>query len=107
MFVLEEDKTFTWPVTVNVPADGGKFDKKVFNVTFKIIPQDRISDLLKKRDSDLLKEVVIGWSDYGDIKGKEIPFSEEALAKLLSFDYVRAAMTGTFFEAINGYERKN
>jgi hypothetical protein len=51
MFIVqtEGEKTVTWPVTVEVAADGGKITKYSFSGTFKVLNDDEREALLSKK----------------------------------------------------------
>ena len=107
MFVLKEDDgAFTWPVEIKVPTDDG-YKKHKIKVTFKIIDQDRIDELLRNVDNDLLREVVLGWKGVQDEDGNEIPFSDDVLERLLKKGFVRTALAHDYIRGVNGLERKN
>jgi hypothetical protein len=114
MFKLAEQRTYKWPVTVHIPADGGKFTKATFTAEFKALPQKEIDRVVEEgrggdRDADLCTECLIGWSGVQDENGNDIPFSDEAKAKLLDITYVRHALLDAFLESITGggARRKN
>lgn len=114
MFKISQKPTYKWPVTVSIPDDGGKFTKGTFTAEFKALSQDEIDTIIKAgRDgdetSDILHEALIGWSAVQDADGSDLPYSEEAKAKLLRMAYVRFALLDAFFNSINGggARRKN
>lgn len=112
MFKLAQKTSYTWPVTVHIPADGGRFTKAGFDAEFKALPQERIDDYLAGRgnddEADFLNEVVIGWKGVADDAGADVPYSEDAKPKLLAIPYVRTALVRAFFESITGgAKRKN
>lgn len=112
MFKITQDRTYKWPVTVHIPADGGKFTKATFTAEFRALAQDVIDGVLDDlrsgdRDADFARECLIGWSSVQDQDGSELPFSDEAKAKLLNIPYVRTALVNAFFESISGGKRKN
>ena len=45
-FVLKQSDTYKWPVTVEIPIDGGRFDKQTFDAEFKRLPQERNTAIL-------------------------------------------------------------
>lgn len=106
MFRYQDEYTFTWPTTIHVPTDGG-FQAHELQVTYKLVDADRAEELLKGEDKDLLREVIIGIGPVADCDGKEIPYSEELLEKLLKKPFIRAGLVRTYFEAASGIPRKN
>jgi hypothetical protein len=109
MFKIETRKTYTWPVTVQVPCDGGKYVKATFTAEFTALPQDQIDRLVRDGDADsnIATECLAGWSGVQDEDGSDLPYSDEARTKLLNISFVRAAVVGAFFESLSGARRKN
>lgn len=93
MFKLATKNTVTWPVTVNVPTDGGKTVKATFSVEFEVKTAEE-QERVVRENGDLLQETVCGWATGAvqDDQGTDLPYSDEAKAKLLSIPYVRAAL---------------
>jgi len=114
MFKIAENPTYKWPVTVQVPKDGGKFVPATFTAELKALGQGDIDRAIAAAsngddNADILLEVLVGWSGVQDADGTELPYSEEARAKLLDIPYVRRALVAAFFDSItsSGARRKN
>ena len=113
MFVLSQSGSFTWPVKVQLPVSGGKFETQTFDAEFKRLPKSRIDEvilLIEKdeiRDTEFCKEVLVGWKGIQDDKGQEVPFSESARDQLLEVPVVAGALVHSFFGAITGGKLKN
>lgn len=110
MFVLKREHTYTWPVEVRVPQDGGTYATQKLEATFRLLDQSRTDDVLERRqalDADFAREVWIGWDGVEDEAGKPIPFSAEAREQLLGIPYVRAALVRAYFESVLGAPAKN
>lgn len=104
---------FRCPVTISEPVDNGHLDQKI-NVSFKIIPQSRINQVIKGElddNEDILDEVLVGWDDnaFNDDDGNALPYNADNKKLVLDVPYVRTALTQAYFKAINGkeYARKN
>lgn len=111
MFKLSQNTTYRWPVTVHIPQDGGKFVKATFTAEFRALPQNEIDQVITDaregdRDADLCAECLTGWSGVQDGDGTDLPFSDEAKAKLLNVPYARIALVTAFFESLNGGARR-
>lgn len=104
MFKIEEQKSVKWPVTVSIPRDGGRTTKATFTVEFELIPEDEKSAIYKDggNDEDLLRRTVVNFEGVADSDDNPIPFSEEALDKLIKITYVRTAMTNAYLECSFG-----
>lgn len=113
MFKLAQSNSYKWSVKVELPVDGGKFEKATFDAEFKRLSQTRITELRTQMEQpgynelDLAKEVLIGWAGVVDGDGNEIPFSEGNRDQLLDIPMVAVAIGMSFFESLSGAKRKN
>ena len=113
MFVLSQSDSYTWPVTVEFPIDGGRFDKQSFDAEFRRLAQARIReiwDLIQAgdlNDDELCAEVLTGWAGIQDGKGSEVPYSEKAKADLLNVPLVAAAVVSSWLDSLSKGKRKN
>lgn len=111
-FVLSQSSTYSWPVTVEFPVDGGKTEKQTFDAEFKRLPQSRIKEIAlaidanETNDIDIAQEVLVGWSGVTD-GSSEIPFSDKALKQLLDVPLVATSIVVAFFSSMSGGKRKN
>lgn len=112
-FVLSQSESYTWPVVVEFPISGGRFDKQTFDVEFKRLPQSRIREIWdaisagELTDDDLCNEVVTGWAGVQDAKGGEVPFSEKAKADLLNISLVASSIVTAWLDSLAKAKRKN
>jgi hypothetical protein len=114
MFKIAQKPTYKWPVTVQIPTDGGRYTKATFTAEFRAMSQKEIDELVLAgrdgdRDADLCRELLVGWSGVQDEDGSEIAFSDEAKDRLLNITYVRHGLLDAFFASITGAgaRRKN
>ena len=111
MFTLTDDYTYTWPVTIHVPADGGTTTPHEIKCTFKVLPDDELKELLAKNledeDGDLIKRVWIDWDLVNGSNKKPLEFNDENLARMVAVPYVRAAVTAAYFKSVAGAKIKN
>lgn len=112
-FVLKQSDTYSWPVTFDVPVDGGRHDKQTFDASFKRMPQKWIRDIAKRIeadevvDIDVAHQVLVGWSGVTDDTGKEIPFSQKALDQVLDVPTLASAIVLAYFNSVTGVKVKN
>lgn len=112
-FVLSQSPAYSWPVAVEFPIDGGRFEKQTFDVQFRRLPQSRIREVLdpaegaEVSDNQLCREVVIGWSGIQDAKGAEVPFSEKGLGDLLEIPLVAGSIVKAWIDSLAKAKRKN
>lgn len=112
MFKIVQNPTYTWPVTVELPTDGGKTEKATFDAEFKRLSQSRVEEIKQAvergemRDADLAREALVGWSGVVDENG-QVPFSEKARDQLLDIPMVATAIIMALLGSISGAKRKN
>jgi hypothetical protein len=121
-FVLSKSATYTWPVRITLATDGGKQTVETLDAEFRRLPQSRINEIVRQaraaergrsedgeliEDQDAAKEIIVGWSGVTDDAGKEIPFSETALAQLLEIPTVAGQIVKAWFESLKDGKRKN
>src|SRR5687768_16432291 len=103
MVVISQSPTYTWPVRVQVPKDGGNYDEQTFEAQFKRLSQSRIKEIREQilaesiTDHHLASEVLLGWRDVKDAKGADVPFSVTTRDELLDVPLVAAAIVTGFF----------
>ena len=112
-FVLKQSETYIWPVTVEIPIDGGRFDRQTFDAEFKRLPQTRNNAIIQAAreeattDLEVANEVLAGWKGINDDAGDEVPFSETAKQQLLDVPGVCAAIVEGYINSLVGAKRKN
>lgn len=111
MFKLEEQKNVKWPVTVNIPRDGGRTTKAEFTAHFELLPQDEFREIYAQEnasDEDLLRRVLTGWDGVADAEGGAIDYTPDTREMMIRIPYVRAAMVSAYLECSHGKAaRKN
>jgi hypothetical protein len=124
-FVLKRSESYTWPVTVDIPIDGGRFKRESFDVEFARLPQTRVHELqiaaakvksaLERgydleglvTDQEIASEIVVGWNGILDEDGEEIKFSQSSKTELLDIAAVAAAIVSAFSDSISKAKAKN
>lgn len=98
--VIEAD----WPVTVNVPGEGGKVVPQTFTVRFRMLDDAEILQSAEQEvpAKDMLRKVVVGLG-----KDEETAFSPEFLERLISKTYIRNGLMAAFAEFNGGIAAKN
>ena len=117
-FVLKQSDTYSWPVTFDVPVDGGRHERQTFDGEFKRLPQSKIGPMVAElgrledlgeldRITEIAADVLVGWSGVSDDNGKELPFSQKALEQLLEVPFLAVAVLKAYMDSIKGAKRKN
>lgn len=124
-FVLNQSQSYSWPVSIKLPADGGKREKSSFDALFKRLPQSRINEiqlLASQRikaaergeeldngvtDQSIAAEILVGWSGIVDGEGDEVPYSEASKAQLLDVPMMAGALIEAYFASLVELKRKN
>lgn len=112
-FVLSQSESYTWPVAVEFPISGGRFDKQTFDAEFRRLPQARIREIWdaiqagEMTDDDLCNEVVIGWAGIQDAKGNDVPYSEKAKTDILNVPLVASSIVTAWLDSLAKAKRKN
>jgi hypothetical protein len=127
-FILEHSDRYSWPVTVRVAQDGGRFRSFTFDVEFRRVSQARREELGRQllvqkgrieagliegeilTPRQIADELVVGWSGILDKEGEgasPVPFSEATKAQLLNIGDVADAILAAWNESIPGAKAKN
>ena len=127
-FVLEHSDRYSWPVTVKVAQDGGRFRTFTFDVEFKRVSQARREELGRQllvqkgrieagliegeilTPRQIADELVVGWSGILDREGEggePVPFSEATKAQLLNIGDVADAILAAWNASIPGAKAGN
>ena len=120
MFTVSKTYEYDWPVIVEVPTDGGTFERREFTARFRVVPADRAEKLLgvqsmlsapsNEQTVAFLKEAWVGWGDdvtTDDDPPKPIPFSDKQRDALLLIPFVRRAINKAYTESLTGAPEKN
>lgn len=108
MFKLSAKPSVAWPVTVNVPQDGGKVRTHTFEARFALLTQAEIDQAVGAsrngdENDDLLGLALLGWSGVKEEDGEtDVPFNDETKQQMLAIPYVRGGLLKAFFEATSG-----
>ena len=124
-FVLKQSDSYTWPVSIRLPANGGKRERQTFDAEFKRLPQSRINEIqeeVQKRikaverneqpadeisDVSIADEILVGWDGIVDGDGEAVPYSKAAKAQLLEVPMLAGALITTYFESLAEQKQKN
>lgn len=106
-FVLKKVSSYKWPVTVEVPCDGGKFKKETFTAVFRKMTRSAFNDLVDQGDEALVDQIIEGWEGIKDEDGDEVPFTESNKVALFDDPYVLRALISAYTDSLTGNPAKN
>ncbi len=121
-FVLKQSASYTWPVPLLIPVDGGRREKHSFDAEFKRLPQTRIDEIIRlarmieagkgePEDEQTMaripRELLIGWAGITDDAGKDVPFSESALDQLLEIPTIAGQIIKAWFNSMEVAKKGN
>jgi hypothetical protein len=124
-FVLKQSDSYTWPVSIKLPANGGKRERQTFDAEFKRLPQSRINEIQREvqqrvkanekgedtgegiSDQSIANEILMGWDGIIDGDGEPVPFSNAVKAQLLDVPMMAGALVAAYFESLVEQKRKN
>ncbi|MDD9822311.1 MAG: hypothetical protein OXU98_05430 [Gammaproteobacteria bacterium] len=110
MFKLaDENTTYDYPVTVRVPAAGGRAQEQTFTAHFRLLPADEVRQMTDDGSSnkDFLKRILAGWDGIHDAKGKALPYNASNLEKLANINYFTTAVGQAYAAFAMGLPAKN
>lgn len=111
-FVLKQSDNYSWPVTVEYPIDGGRFEKHTFDAQFKRLSQSRIEEIMSDaingqlKDVEVASELLVGWAGVTD-GNEQIPYSEKTKAEVLNMPLVASSLVKAWMESLAGARKKN
>jgi len=124
-FVLKQSDSYTWPVSIKLPANGGKRERQTFDAEFKRLAQSRINEIQREvqlrikanekgedtgegvSDQSIADEILVGWDGIVDGDGEPVPFSNAVKAQLLDVPTMAGALVSAYFESLVEQKRKN
>ena len=74
-FVLKKTASYKWPIKVEIPVDGGKFETQTFDAVFKKMSRSAFNKIVDEGDDALIDAILQGWDGIKDEEGKDIPFT--------------------------------
>ncbi len=113
MLVLGKPDRYKWPVKLEIPVDGGKFESAEFVAEFKRLPQSRVDQIREAArandltDAQLLDEVWTGWDKIKDPDGRPLDYNEPNRDLVLEITGARTALVNAWIESVEEGRRKN
>lgn len=111
-FVIKQSDSYFWPVEIEVPIDGGRFEKHTFDAEFRRLPQTRIEEIVTggenapENDRALVAEIMIGWKGVTD-GTDELVWSEKNRDMVLEIPKIAANICEAWAKSVAGIRKKN
>lgn len=106
-FIRNKSKTIKWPVSVESPVDGGRFETESFDAVFKRVGRKEFQQLIDRGDIDLVEAVLVGWEGVKDESEKDISFTPAALRDMLDDPCFTKGVIKAYLETLEGAKAKN
>ena len=106
-FILKKAASYKWPVKVETPIDGGKFEKQTFDAVFKKLGRAAFNLLVDKGDDAFTYGILEGWDGIKDEDGKDIPFTQKARKDLCDDSCFVKAVIRAYSDSVLGEPAKN
>jgi hypothetical protein len=101
---IKRKESVVWPVTVNIPADGGALEEHNFFARFKRLPEKEFDAAAKEGQTPLLKGLLL---EVGETESSLEKLSDEDKAELLSGTNYRVGLYNAYLKMDAGVAEKN
>ena len=103
-FELTKKREVLWPITVNVPVDGGT-EPHTIKINFRLLTKPegaRLARLSFEDQEEKTLDYITNWEGVLDMEDKPVPFTRENLSALLEHEYIARAIAIGWREASAG-----
>ena len=109
MICIDPSPSYFAPVKLPMLDADGALQEHRFDVLFKRLTAAEVKAFFepgadrpaKQSDADVVRPFVLGWREVKDAKGYDVPFSQEALARLLEIPNAGTWIMTALFESWN------
>ncbi|WP_417656190.1 hypothetical protein [Pseudidiomarina aestuarii] len=102
-FKIQTVNEITWPVTADIPQDGGKTKKHKFFGRFRYITRTEFNRLSALGEEALLRHCAIGFDDTPE----DIKADEDEVKNICEIPYYCSAIYQAYLKLLVGSESKN
>lgn len=105
MFQLQRTPCYWWPVKVKFAADGGKWEEEAFEAQFSRFDAAAFEAMMaeiktdKLSDSQVVPRIVLDWRGVVDPSQAVVPFSRDALERMLKLPGVPGAIVQAWLDS--------
>lgn len=103
MFKLANKNLVWWPVTIDVPVDGGKTQPFEIEVLFDLMTKAAAREAASgEQVAAVVAPRVIDWRNVADDSGTPLPCTSANVAAMFELPYVERAIVGALVQASSG-----
>ncbi len=100
MFKVVSEPTFTHPVKVMVPVDGGH-QEQTFKTKFRVLPlSDEQADGTDEGEQATLRRAIVSMSDVVGEDDQPLEYSDHLRDQLIAVPYVRIGLMRAYIAAV-------
>jgi len=113
MFKLALSPSYFWPVTFQLPTDGGVHEEHTFEARFKRMGETELEALVKDirekglSDLQVAERILEGWRGVQAPDGSDLPVTAAAKHALLRVQGLPTAVVMAFFDSLGKARQKN
>ncbi|TWI65169.1 hypothetical protein IP91_02576 [Pseudoduganella lurida] len=107
MFKIALSATYRIKIHVEIPAESGKIDKSDFTAEFKRCDLEKLDELRKEPQRDVIRAVLVGWDGLVDEDNNAVPFNEATREAVLAIPQAMFALIETFWSSVQTAKQKN
>jgi hypothetical protein len=106
-FKISQKPTFVTRVSVNTPNQKGGFDLSTFNAEFKRVKMDELDELREQPQREVMRQVLVGWTDFLDDANEPVPFNDDTVLVLLNDAPALVGLRQAFWGSVAKASEKN
>ena len=99
MLKIGQSESFWYPVEVKILDENGNEVPYEFKARFRRLSREQMVEVQTKKDLELMRENLLGWSGVVDAAENPLPFTEENRELVFSLWPVLPATAQSFVEA--------
>jgi hypothetical protein len=113
MFKIGSSESYSWPVTITLPDNEGKFSKQDLTAVFKRLSQTETEILMtdaaagKLKDREIAAQILMDWKNIVDDSGNQVPFTPALRDQVLNISTVAGQIVRAWIESLAVGKTKN
>jgi len=99
MLKVGQSESFLYPVKVTILDESGAEVPYEFKASFRRLSREKMAEVQNKKDLELMRDNLLGWSGVVDESENPLPFTDENKELVFNLWPVLPAMAKAFVEA--------